>query len=133
MAIELKLFERVESGKGLFAVESISLIYNALTTILILLLYPRMDHPGMMLLERLGIVVLTFVLIYLYQAFPCRLTAFIRMVVQMSLLAYWYPDTFEFNRFFSESRPCVCYNRAVYLQWATCYLVLSYIPASFGQ
>ena len=40
MAIELKLFERVESGKGLFAVESISLIYNALTTILILLLYP---------------------------------------------------------------------------------------------
>ena len=72
MAIELKLFERVESGKGLFAVESISLIYNALTTILILLLYPRMDHPGMMLLERLGIVVLTFVLIYLYQAFPCR-------------------------------------------------------------
>ena len=29
MAIELKLFERVESGKGLFAVESISLIYNA--------------------------------------------------------------------------------------------------------
>ena len=52
MAIELKLFERVESGKGLFAVESISLIYNALTTILILLLYPRMDHPGMMLLER---------------------------------------------------------------------------------
>ncbi len=100
MAIELKLFERVESGKGLFAVESISLIYNALTTILILLLYPRMDHPGMMLLERLGIVVLTFVLIYLYQAFPCRLTAFIRMVVQMSLLAYWYPDTFEFNRLF---------------------------------
>ena len=100
MAIELKLFERVESGKGLFAVESISLIYNALTTILILLLYPRMDHPGMMLLERLGIVALTFVLIYLYQAFPCRLTAFIRMVVQMSLLAYWYPDTFEFNRLF---------------------------------
>lgn len=100
MAIELKLFERVESGKGLFAVESISLIYNALTTILILLLYPRMDHPGMMLLERLGIVVLTFVLIYLYQAFPCRLTAFVRMVVQMSLLAYWYPDTFEFNRLF---------------------------------
>lgn len=100
MAIELKLFERVESGKGLFAVESISLIYNALTSILILLLDPRMDHPGTMLLERLGIVVLTFVLIHLYQAFPCRLTAFVRMVVQMSLLAYWYPDTFEFNRLF---------------------------------
>lgn len=100
MAIRLNLFERVESGKGLFAVESISLIYNALTTILILLLYPRMNHPATMLTERLGIVILTFVLIWLYQAFPCRLTAFVRMVVQMSLLAYWYPDTFEFNRLF---------------------------------
>ena len=96
----IKLFERVESGKGLFAVETISLIYNALTSFLILLLYARMDHPGTMLLERAGIVALTFTLIYLYQAFPCRLTAFIRMVVQMSLLAYWYPDTFEFNRLF---------------------------------
>lgn len=96
----IKLFERVESGKDLFAAETVSLIYNALTTILILLLYPRMDHPGIMLLERLGIVVLTFTLIFLYQAFPCRLTAFIRMVVQMTLLAYWYPDTFEFNRLF---------------------------------
>ena len=96
----VKLFERVESGKGLFAVESISLIYNALTSLLILLLFPRMDHPGVMLLERAGIVALTFGLIALYQTFPCRLTAFVRMAVQMSLLAYWYPDTFEFNRFF---------------------------------
>ena len=102
MDINLKLLERVESGKGLFAVESISLIYNALTSILILILYPRMDHPGIMLLERLGIVALTFALMYLYQAYPCRLTAFVRMVVQMSLLAYWYPDTYEFNRVFDN-------------------------------
>ena len=100
MAIDLKLFERVHSGRGLFAVESISLIYNALTSILILILFSRMDPPELMLMERLGIVVLTFGLIYLYQLFPCRLTAFIRMAVQMSLLAYWYPDTFGFNRLF---------------------------------
>lgn len=55
----IKLFERVESGKELFAVETISLIYNALTSFLVLLLYQRMDHPGTMLLERLGIVILT--------------------------------------------------------------------------
>ncbi len=96
----IRLFEKVDSGKGLFAVETVSLIYNALTTLLILALYPRMDHPGVMLVERAGIVLLTFSLIFLYQAFPCRLTAFIRMAVQMSLLAYWYPDTFEFNRLF---------------------------------
>ena len=100
MAIELKLFERIESGWSLFAVERISLLYNALTTLLIFLLFPRMDHPETMLLERLGIVVMTFLLIFLYQAFPCRMTAFVRMIVQMSLLAYWYPDTYEFNRIF---------------------------------
>ena len=96
----LDWFKRVESSKGLFAVERISLIYNAITTILIVLLYSRMDHPGMMLLERAGIVANTFGLIYLYQKYPCRLSAFVRMVVQMSFLAYWYPDTFEFNRLF---------------------------------
>ena len=96
----LDWFKRVESSKGLFAVERISLIYNAITTILIVLLYSRMDHPGMMLVERAGIVVITFALIYLYQKYPCRLSAFVRMAVQMSFLVYWYPDTFEFNRLF---------------------------------
>lgn len=96
----LDWFKRVEDSKGLFAVESISLIYNALTTLLILCLYGRMDHPGQMLLERVGIVAITFALIYLYRKYPCRLSAFVRMAVQMSFLAYWYPDTFEFNRLF---------------------------------
>ena len=62
MDINLKLLDRVESGKGLFAVESISLIYNALTSILILILYTRMDRHGIMHQERLGIVALTFAL-----------------------------------------------------------------------
>lgn len=96
----LDWFTRVETSKGLFAAERISLIYNAITTLLIVLLYGRMDHPGLMLIERAGIVAVTFVLIYLYQKYPCRLSAFVRMVVQMSFLAYWYPDTFEFNRLF---------------------------------
>ncbi len=96
----LNLFKRVDSVKGLFAVESISLIYNALTTIMVLILFPRMDHPVIMLLERAGIVAITFALIYLYRKYPCKLTAFIRMAVQMAFLAYWYPDTFDLIVFF---------------------------------
>lgn len=102
MALDLKLFEKVESGKGLFAVESINLIYNILTTILILLLYSKMDHPGLMIVERGVIAAMTFLMIYMYQIMPCRLTVFVRMVIQMSLLAYWYPDTYEFNRIFDN-------------------------------
>ena len=96
----LDWFKRVETSKGLFAVERISLIYNAITTVLIVLLFSQMDHPVTMLVERAGIVAITFALIYLYQKYPCRLSAFVRMAVQMSFLAYWYPDTFEFNRLF---------------------------------
>jgi len=94
----LDLFKKVETRKGLFAVEKVSLIYNLLTSILILFLCQRMDHPVTMLTERVAIAVMTFALIYLYRLAPCKITAFIRMAVQMGLLAYWYPDTFEFNR-----------------------------------
>lgn len=94
----LDLFKKVETRKGLFAVEKVALIYNLLTCILILFLFQRMDHPVTMLIERAAIAGMTFLLIYLYRLAPCKLSAFIRMAVQMGLLAYWYPDTFEFNR-----------------------------------
>ncbi len=96
----LNLFKKVETQKGLFAVEKITLIYTLLTSILILFLYQKMDHPLRMLIERGMIVGVTFLLMYLYRLAPCKLSAFIRIAIQMSLLSYWYPDTFEFNRIF---------------------------------
>lgn len=96
----LDLFKRVETRKGLFAVEKITLIYNLLTSILILYLFQEMDHPGRMLFERSMIAGMTFLLMYLYRLAPCKLSAFVRIAIHMSLLSYWYPDTFEFNRVF---------------------------------
>ena len=90
----------METRKGLFAVEKITLIYNLLTSILILFLFQRMDHPWHMLLDRAMIAAMTFLLMYLYRLAPCKFSAFVRVAIQMSLLSYWYPDTFEFNRFF---------------------------------
>lgn len=96
----LDLFKRVDSRKGLFAVEKITLIYSLLTTILILFLWQSMDHPLGMIRDRVLIAAMTFVLMYLYRLAPCKFSAFVRIAVQMSLLSYWYPDTFEFNRLF---------------------------------
>ena len=96
----LELFKRVDTHKGLFAVEKISLIYNLLTSILILFLFQEMEHPVRMLVERASLAGMTFLLMYLYRIRPCRAAAFLRMAIQMSLLSYWYPDTFEFNRIF---------------------------------
>ena len=56
----LDLFKRVETRKGLFAVEKITLIYNLLTSILILFLFQEMDHPVQMLADRAVIAGMTF-------------------------------------------------------------------------
>ena len=96
----IDIFKRVETYKGLVAIEKISLIYNLLTSLLIVLLHDRMDHPAGMLWDRALIAAVTFVLMYLYRLAPCKFAAFVRVVGQMSLLSYWYPDTYEFNRLF---------------------------------
>ena len=96
----LDLFKKVDTRKGLFAVEKVALIYNLLTTILLLFRFQEVDHPWTMLLDRVMIAGMTFLLMYLYQLAPCKFSAFVRIAVQMSLLSYWYPDTYEFNRFF---------------------------------
>ncbi len=99
MAVKIDLFNKVENKNGLFAVEKVALIYNLLTSILILYLFPRMNHPIAMLDQRLMILIITLFMIYLFKRFPFKYIAFIRIAFQMSLLSYWYPDTFEFNRF----------------------------------
>lgn len=100
MVVKVDLFDRVgEKQNGLFAVEKVALIYNLLTSILILYLFPRMNHPMAMLYQRAAILGLTLFMIYLFKRFPYRYMTFIRIAFQMSLLSYWYPDTFEFNRF----------------------------------
>ncbi|MBE6287981.1 MAG: phosphatase PAP2 family protein [Mediterranea massiliensis] len=111
MAIEL--FKKRETRKGLFAIEKAALIYNLLTSVLILFLFQEMEHPVRMLAERIGIAALTFLLIQLYKLVPSRFSAFVRIAFQMALLSYWYPDTFEFNRVF----PNLDHHFAAAEQW----------------
>lgn len=99
MVVKFDLLQRIETQKGLFAVEKVALIYNLLTSILIVYLFQRMNHPMEMLYERAFILGATLLLIYLYKLYPYRYMSFVRVTFQMGLLSYWYPDTFEFNRF----------------------------------
>lgn len=137
----MNLFKKIEDHKGLFAVEKITLIYTALTSILILILFGKMDHPGQMLLDRALIVGMTILLMYLYRLAPCRLSAFVRVAIQMSLLSYWYPDTFEFNRVFPNldhvfasieqwlfgGQPAVWFCQALPQMWVSEPLNLGYV------
>lgn len=98
--MDLELFKRTETRKGLLPIEVVSFVYGLFTALLIVILYNRMNHPGTMLLERTGIGVCTLLLVVIYQHYSCKLTLFFRYVFQLGLLAYWYPDTYEFNRLF---------------------------------
>lgn len=85
---------------GWMGIETATLIYAALTAVIMLPLWHGMDHPWRMLLDRGLIVAVMWVLREIYYRKPSRLTEFLRVVFCFALLAYWYPDTYLFCRCF---------------------------------
>ena len=98
MAIDF--LKREEVQIKFLAVEKLNLLYNMFTTVLIIIFFNRLNDPREMLMGRFVIAAATFVVIYMYTKYPSKATRLVRIVSQMSLLSYWYPDTFEFNRIF---------------------------------
>ena len=98
MAVEF--LKRTEPEVKFLAVEKLNLLYNMLTTVLIIVFFNRLHDPQSMLMGRFFIAAGSFVFIYIYTKFPSKAMVYLRVFTQMSLLNYWYPDTFEFNRIF---------------------------------
>lgn len=96
----MNIFKREELQVEFLAVEKLALVYSFFTTILIIVLYNRLNNPQAMLLGRFFILAGTFALIYLYTRFPSKATRYLRVSTQLFLLNFWYPETFEFNRLF---------------------------------
>lgn len=86
--------------KGLMAVEWVVMAYLVLTLAVTLFMYTKLPNPDTMIWGRVRIVAVTAALWLVYRIVPCRMTRFIRIAVQMALLAWWYPDTYELNRVF---------------------------------
>ena len=96
----INFIKREEPQIRFLAVEKLDLLYNLFTTLLIIIFFNRLNDPQAMLLGRFFIAFATFAVIYVYTKFPSMATRLLRVVLQMALLSYWYPDTFEFNRIF---------------------------------
>lgn len=88
--------------KGLLALEWAMLGYLALTLLMMIFTYTKLDDPVQMLLGRARVIVIMVALWAVYRMIPCRFTRLCRVVTQMALLSWWYPDTYEFNRMFSN-------------------------------
>lgn len=98
----MKQFFQIEKSPklGLLGVEWAALIYLLFTLVIMLFTYTKLNDPTEMLMGRARFVVLTAAAWGLYRMLPCRLTRLVRIVVQMAMLSWWYPDTYEFNRMF---------------------------------
>ena len=84
--------------KGLMAYEWAVLAYTLLTTLFIICTYNKLPNPQALLIGRIRIMAMTGALWLVYRLAPCRVTRLARAVAQLSLLAWWYPDTYELNR-----------------------------------
>lgn len=100
--LKLKDIFKIEKKpkKGLMAFEWAVLAYMVLTLMLLLFTYTKVENPEPMLYGRLRIVAMTAALWAVYRMLPCRFTRFCRVLAQMALLSWWYPETYEFNRMF---------------------------------
>ncbi len=87
--------------------------YLLLTVLVILFTFTKAMNPEAMLWGRFRIVMLTLAVWLVYRLIPCRFTLLCRIIVQMFLLSWWYPDTYELNRLF----PNLDHHFAAYEQW----------------
>ena len=94
-----KLFQlEKKPKKGLLAVEWVAMGYLLFTLIVMCFVCPSLENPMEMLKGRLMIFGVTLAAWGFYRLLPCRLTRLVRILVQMALLSWWYPDTYELNR-----------------------------------
>lgn len=84
--------------RGLLAVEWIALGYLVLTLLMMAAVWDQLVNPEEMIKGRIRFVLVTLAVWGVYRLFPCRLTMFLRIMVQMLFLSWWYPDTYELNR-----------------------------------
>ncbi len=72
--------------------------YLLFTLIMMACLWSRLVDVSGMLILRGGYIVATLATWALYRRFPCKWMIFVRILVQMIFLSWWYPDTYELNR-----------------------------------
>ena len=84
--------------RGLLAMEWVVMGYLVFTLLFILFTYTKLANPDSMIWGRMRVVAMMAALWTVYRIVPCRATMFARVVGQMALLAWWYPDTYELNR-----------------------------------
>lgn len=86
--------------KGLLPLEWVVIGYIIFTTVVLLFTATKNPDVPELIFGRIKILLITLALWMVYRMIPCRFMTFVRIIVQMSLLGWWYPDTYDINRVF---------------------------------
>ena len=111
--------------KGLLTVEWLILGY-LVTLLLILFGYTKLQNPESLIWGRARVVALTCAVWAVYRMIPCRFTHLCRISLQLLLLAWWYPDTYELNNcqpalLFSQHITNIVFSELMYLGYMSYY------------
>jgi membrane-associated phospholipid phosphatase len=98
--MDLTYISSTPRERGLLGVEKATLLYAVLTTVLIVVFRSQLHEPALLLTGRAMVVAGLGITLAVYHIVPSRLTLLLRYVYPLSLLGYWYPDTYEFCQLF---------------------------------
>ena len=98
MKIRDYLIREKKPTTGLLPFEWVAFAYLAFTVVMMVILWDKIANPGDMIKGRIQFTLVTLAMWGIYRLWPCRLTIFSRILVQMAFLGWWYPDTYELNR-----------------------------------
>jgi membrane-associated phospholipid phosphatase len=68
--------------------------------VLVLFTWTKHPDPASLLWGRFHAVTSMMALWLVYRLVPCRLTMLCRVALQLAMLSWWYPDTYDLNRIF---------------------------------
>jgi len=127
--------------RGLLAAEWVAMGYLLLTLIVMAVQWSSLTDPQGMLLLRAGFVAATMSAWGAYRLRPCRAMLFLRVLVQMIFLSWWYPDTYELNKMLPNldhvfatceqtvfgCQPSLLFSEAVPYGWFSELMCLGYV------
>ena len=131
----------MKRNKGLLAFEWVAMGYMVLTLVMMGFLWDRLPNRDSMLWLRAEFLIATLATWLVYRWHPCRLFMFVRIMVQMVFLSWWYPDTYELNRvlpnldhLFASAeqtvfgcQPSLLFSQAVPYGWFSELMCLGYV------
>ena len=92
----MKDYFRKDYEKGLWSMESITLIYMLFTTLLIAYYWQGLADPTGMLVTRFVMLGAMAAAYGLYRLYPCRALRIVRVFPPLLGLIFWYPETYDF-------------------------------------